>query len=114
MRFPRQEDLVKILDVNLFGIAFRMNQIAEFRIALQRVDTPAGLDKQRGAYVKKLRQFFRLCLADRTLAMKHLGSNSFRSEGFPKIFLRQVARLHQMLKYLPRTRFPNDIAARLI
>src|SRR5258705_10437269 len=91
-----------------------MNQIAEFRIALQRVDPPAGLDEQRGADVKKLRQFFRLCLADRTFAVKYLGSNSFRSEGFPKIFLRQVTRLHNMLKYPPRTRFPYGIEPRLI
>src|SRR6266436_4200285 len=74
----------------------------------------SALNKQLGTDVEKLRQFLRLCFANRPLAVKHLGSNSFRPEGLPEIFLRQVTGFHQMLKCLLRTRFPNWIATLLI
>jgi len=38
--------------------------------------------------------------ADRALAVKDLGGNSFGAEDFPKVFLREVAGFHQMPKRL--------------
>src|SRR5256885_13858641 len=46
--------------------------------------------------------------------MEHLGSNAFRSEDFPEIFLSEVASLHEMVKSLPGTGLGDGIAALLV
>src|SRR5882724_6950397 len=72
------------------------------------------LNEQIGTYVKKICQFLSLRFAYRSLAVKHLGGNSFRAEYFPQVFLRQATGLHQMLEGPLRTCFPNWIATFLI
>ena len=49
---------------------------------------------------KKEAIFFCVSFADRALAVKDLGSGSFRTENFPKVLLSQVACFHQMMKGL--------------
>jgi len=46
--------------------------------------------------------------------MENLGCNSFRSEYFPHVLLRESSSFHQVLERLPRTGPPNGIAALLI
>ena len=64
--------------------------------------------------MEKLSQLFCLRFADGALPVKYLGSNSFRAEYFPEVFLSQAARLHQMLECPLRTCFPNWIAPLLV
>src|SRR5260370_16661253 len=58
--------------------------------------------------------FFCLRFADGALPVKYLGSNSFRAEYFPEVFLSQAARLHQMLECPLRTCLPDWIAPLLV
>jgi len=46
--------------------------------------------------------------------VKNFGSNSLRSENFPKVLLLQVPRFHQVFEGLPGTCLPNWIAAFLV
>jgi len=61
------------------------------------------LDEQVGGDVEEGGELFGLGFANRTLAVKNLGRNSFGTEDFPKVFLREAAGFHQMLKRLVRT-----------
>src|SRR6266403_2072963 len=64
--------------------------------------------------MEKPSQLFCLRFADGALPVKYLGSNSFRAEYFPEVFLSQAARLHQMLECPLRTCLPNWIAPLLV
>ena len=64
--------------------------------------------------MEKPSQLFCLRFADGALPVKYLGSNSFRAEYFPEVFLNQAARFHQMLECPLRTCLPNWIAPLLV
>src|SRR5260370_13747708 len=73
-----------------------------------------SLNEKLCADMEKRGELLGLRFAYRTLAVKHFGSNSFRAENLPEVFLCQLACLHQMLKRLLRARVPNWIAALLV
>ena len=52
------------------------------------------LDEQVCADMEKRGELLGLRFAYGTLAVKHLGGNSFRAENLPEVFLRQLAGLH--------------------
>src|SRR5690348_13963050 len=74
----------------------------------------SSLDEQIRADVKILSELFGVGFADRPLAVEYFGSNSLGAEYFPKVFLRQVTGLHQMLERPLRAHFPNWIAPFLV
>src|SRR5260370_7824292 len=73
-----------------------------------------SLNEKLCADMEKRGELLGLRFAYRTLAVKHFGSNSFRAENLPEVFLCQLACLHQMLKRLLRPRVPNWTAPRLL
>src|SRR4029077_20775153 len=85
----------------------RLHSIFAPMLVTPLVHFPSSLDEQLCADMEKPSQLFCLRFADGALPVKYLGSNSFRAEYFPEVFLSQAARLHQMLECPLRTCLPN-------